>query len=217
MAKYIVLLGPPGAGKGTQADFLAKKTKLAHISSGDLFRENFKKETELGKLAKSFMDKGELVPDNVTIDMIRERLSRADCKEGAILDGFPRTAAQADALEIMLTDFHGQVDLVPYITADQEILIERASGRWVCRANNAHIYHQLFNKPRQAGICDVDNAELVQRDDDKVETVAHRIKVYLEQTAPLVKYYRDHNKLFEIDGTQQVEVVSAMLLTRIQK
>lgn len=216
MAKYIVLLGPPGAGKGTQAKFLSETTGLAHISSGDLFRENLKNQTELGKLAKSFMDKGELVPDNVTIDMIRDRLSRPDCKDGAILDGFPRTPAQADALEEMLSGFKGHVDLVPYITAEPSVLIERASGRWTCRTNG-HIYHQTFNMPKQKGICDLDGSELFQRDDDKVETVTHRIKVYMQQTAPLVDYYRQHGKLIEVDGAQPMEDVSAVLLSAIKK
>ncbi|MCC6985293.1 MAG: nucleoside monophosphate kinase, partial [Anaerolineales bacterium] len=147
MATYIVLLGPPGVGKGTQARILSETKKLAHISSGDLFRENLKNQTELGKLAKSFMDKGELVPDDVTIAMIKDRLSRPDCEAGAILDGFPRTPAQADALEAMLKNFSGSVDAVPYITAAESILIERASGRWTCRAQG-HIYHEKFNPPQ---------------------------------------------------------------------
>ena len=134
MAKYIVLLGPPGVGKGTQAEILAEKTSLMHISSGDMFRENIKNNTDLGKQAKSYMDKGELVPDDVTIAMIKDRLSRPDCKVGAILDGFPRTPAQADALQKMLAGFNGDVNVVPFITAAPEVLIERASGRWTCRA-----------------------------------------------------------------------------------
>jgi len=216
MATFIVLLGPPGVGKGTQAKILAEKTKLAHISSGDLFRENIKNQTELGRLAKSFMDKGELVPDDVTIGMIRERLSRPDCEAGAILDGFPRTPAQADALEKMLAEFKGQVDYVPYITAAEEVLVERASGRWTCRANG-HVYHQKFNPPKQAGICDEDGSELYQRDDDKVETVATRIKVYLEQTMPLVDHYRKSGKVVEIDGAQAVGQVTDALLSAIRK
>lgn len=216
MATFIVLLGPPGVGKGTQAKVLADTTKLAHISSGDLFRENLKNQTDLGKLAKSFMDKGELVPDDVTIGMIKDRLTRADCAAGAILDGFPRTPAQADALEKMLTDFKGQVDYVPFITAAEEILVERASGRWTCRAQG-HIYHQKYNPPKQAGVCDLDGSELYQRDDDKVETVTNRIKVYLQQTMPLVEYYRRSGKLVEIDGAQAVEQVTEKLLSALKK
>jgi adenylate kinase len=216
MATYIVLLGPPGVGKGTQAKILADKTKLAHVSSGDLFRENLKNQTELGKLAKSFMDKGELVPDDVTIRMIHDRLSRPDCEAGAILDGFPRTPAQADALETMLAEFGGEVNAVPYITADESILVERASGRWTCRANG-HIYHQTFNPPKQAGVCDEDGSELYQRDDDKIETVTNRIRVYIEQTMPLVDHYRKRGKLIEINGGQDVELVTKNLLAALEK
>lgn len=215
MATFIVLLGPPGVGKGTQAKLLAETTKLAHISSGDLFRENLKNKTELGKLAKSFMDKGELVPDDVTIGMIKDRLSRPDCKAGAILDGFPRTPAQADALDRMLADFNGKVDYVPFITASEEILVERASGRWTCRAQG-HIYHQKFNPPRRAGICDIDGSELYQRDDDKVETVTNRIKVYFQQTMPLVEYYRKKGVLHEINGAQAVGQVTEELLAALK-
>lgn len=216
MATYIVLLGPPGVGKGTQARILSEETGLAHVSSGDLFRENLKNQTELGKLAKSFMDKGELVPDDVTISMIKDRISRPDCKMGAILDGFPRTPAQADALEVMLKDFSGAVNAVPYITAAENILVERASGRWTCRAQG-HIYHEKFNPPKQAGVCDVDGSEVYQRDDDKVETVTKRIHVYIEQTMPLVEYYRKAGKLIEIDGTQAVEDVTKVLLSALKK
>ena len=216
MAPYIVLLGPPGVGKGTQANILADKTGLAHISSGDLFRENIKNTTDLGKLAKSFIDKGELVPDDVTIAMIKERLTHPDCKAGAILDGFPRTPVQAGALQKMLAEFKGDVDVVPFIPAAPEVLIERLSGRWTCRAQG-HIYHQKFNPPAVAGKCDVDGSELYQRDDDKVETVARRINVYIEQTMPLVEYYRLQKKLVEIDGTQPIELVTDALLSEIKK
>jgi adenylate kinase len=212
MPTYIVMLGPPGVGKGTQANLLAERTGLVHVSSGDLFRENLKNQTELGRLAKSFMDKGELVPDDVTISMIRERLTRPDCAAGAILDGFPRTPVQAEALEKMLAEFKGQVDTVPYITADEEVLVERVSGRWTCRASG-HIYHEKFSPPKRAGLCDVDGSDLYQRDDDKVETVKKRIGVYLTQTMPLVDYYRRRGKLVEVDGRQTVEEVNSTLLT----
>lgn len=216
MATYIVLLGPPGVGKGTQAEILAEKTGLAHVSSGELFRENIKNQTELGKLAKAYMDKGELVPDDVTISMIRERLTRPDCQAGAILDGFPRTPAQAEALELMLSGFHGRVDAVPYITGDEPVLVERVSGRWTCR-EAGHIYNERFNPPQQPGICDLDGSELYQRDDDKAETIRKRIQVYLNQTEPLADYYRQHGKLREIDGMQPVEHVTAMVLSALQK
>ncbi len=216
MATYIVLLGPPGVGKGTQARILSETKKLAHISSGDLFRENIKNQTELGKVVKSYLDKGELVPDDVTIAMIRDRLSRPDCEAGAILDGFPRTPAQAEALEVMLKDFKGSVDAVPYITAAENILIERASGRWTCKANG-HIYHEKFNPPKQAGICDIDGSEVYQREDDKAETVSKRIHVYLEQTIPLVDHYRKAGKLIEVDGTLAVEQVTKTLFDKLKK
>lgn len=216
MATYIVLLGPPGVGKGTQAVILAQATGFVHVSSGDLFRFNIKNQTELGKLAKSYMDKGELVPDDVTIAMIRDRISQPDCKAGVILDGFPRTPNQADALETMLAEFGGHVDVVPYITADEEVLIERTSGRWLCRAQG-HVYHEKFSMPKQAGICDVDGSELYQRDDDRKETVANRIHIYLNQTMPLVGYYRELGKLVEIDGAQSMEQVTGDLLAALKK
>jgi adenylate kinase len=210
MTKYLVLLGPPGVGKGTQAKILSERTGLAHISSGDLFRENLKNQTELGKLAQTYMSKGELVPDDVTIAMIRERLSRSDCGVGAILDGFPRTPAQADALEEMLKEFNGHVDAVPFISAEEDVLVERLSGRWTCRASG-HIFNEKFNPPKEAGVCDFDGSELYQREDDKAETVKRRIHVYLEQTSPLIAYYREHGKLVEIDGMQSIEQVSQVL------
>jgi len=216
MATYIVLLGPPGVGKGTQAVILAQATSFVHVSSGDLFRVNIKNQTELGKLAKSYIDKGELVPDDVTIAMIRDRISQPDCKAGVILDGFPRTPRQADALETMLAEFGGHVDVVPYITADEEVLVERTSGRWLCRAQG-HVYHEKFSPPGQAGICDVDGSELYQRDDDKKETVANRIHVYFEQTMPLVDYYLKAGKLIEIDGAQSMEQVTGDLLAVLKK
>ncbi len=216
MAKYIVLLGPPGAGKGTQAQIIAEKYNLVHISSGDLFRENLKNETELGKLAQTFMKRGELVPDDVTIAMVRERLSRPDCKNGALLDGFPRTPAQAEALAQMLLEFNGEVSSVPYIAVPEEILVERLGGRWTCK-KNGHIFHETFNPPSVAGICDLDGSELYQRDDDKPETVKNRIKVYQEQTAPLISYYRNNGLLVEINGMNPIEEVTSELIHAIER
>ena len=216
MSTYIVLLGPPGAGKGTQAEVVSQKLGLTHISSGDIFRENLKAQTELGKLAQTYMDRGELVPDDVTIAMIRERLSRPDCARGAVLDGFPRTPAQADALATMLSGFGGEVALVPYIAVPAQVLIERLSGRWSCRAAG-HVYHEKYNPPKVAGKCDIDGSELYQRDDDKTETVARRIQVYTQQTAPLIEYYRQRGLLVELDGTQEIDEVSNQLLETISK
>jgi adenylate kinase len=216
MPTYIVLLGPPGAGKGTQAKVLAAKLKLPHISSGDIFRENIKNDTELGTLAQIFMQKGELVPDDLTIAMIRERFSRPDCVNGAILDGFPRTPAQADALEAMLSGFGGRVNLVPFITAPEDVLIERLAGRWTCRATG-HIFHEKFNLPQKVGICDIDGSELYQRDDDKAETVVHRIEVYLNQTTPLIEYYKNLGILVEINGFMPITQVSKQLMSALKK
>ncbi len=216
MAKYIVLLGPPGAGKGTQAQLIAEKYGLVHVSSGDLFRENFKNETELGKLAQIFMKRGELVPDDVTIAMIRERLGRPDCEKGALLDGFPRTPAQAQALARMLKEFNAAVSIVPYIAVAEEILVERLGGRWTCR-KNGHVFHAKFNPPAMTGVCDFDGSELYQRDDDLPATVKNRIKVYQEQTAPLITYYRENGLLVEVDGTQPIDKVTTDLLQAIEK
>jgi adenylate kinase len=211
MPTYLVLLGPPGAGKGTQAQIVSEKLVLPHISSGDIFRENLKAQTELGKMAKGYMDRGELVPDDVTIAMIRERLSRPDAQNGALLDGFPRTPAQAQALDAILADFGGQVNGVPYIKVPEDVLVERLTGRWTCRAEG-HVFHEKFNPPQKTGVCDFDGSELYQRDDDKAETVKRRIRVYLEQTMPLINYYQDQSKLLEIDGTQSIEKVGKDLM-----
>lgn len=216
MPDFVVLLGPPGAGKGTQAQMIAEQLKLAHISSGDLFRDNLKAQTELGKLARQYMDRGELVPDDVTIAMVKERLSCADAAQGALLDGFPRTPPQAEALAKMLASQNAGVSIVPYISVPAEILVERLSGRWTCRAAG-HVYHEKYHLPQQAGVCDVDGSALYQRDDDKAETVKNRIRVYLEQTSPLIEYYRQAGLLVEIDGTQAIEQVGQELLAAIKK
>ena len=216
MAIFIVLLGPPGVGKGTQAKILSKRTGLAHISSGDLFRENLKNQTELGKLAQTYMTKGELVPDDVTIGMIHDRLSRQDCKNGAILDGFPRTPTQADALESILEEFSGQVDAVPVIVVAENELVERLSNRWTCRASG-HIFNGKTNPPKEAGKCDFDGSELYQRDDDTAATVKHRIQVYMNQSLPLISYYRERGKLVEIDGMRPIEEVTQALMDALKK
>jgi adenylate kinase len=216
MATFIVLLGPPGVGKGTQAKILSERTRLAHISSGDLFRENLKNQTELGKLAQTYMTRGELVPDDVTIGMIRDRLSRSDCKNGAILDGFPRTPTQADALESILEEFNGQVDAVPVIVVAENELIERLSNRWTCRASG-HIFNGKTNPPKEVGKCDFDASDLYQRDDDTAATVKHRIQVYMNQSLPLISYYRERGKLVEIDGMRPIEEVTQALMDALKK
>ena len=215
MATYIVLLGPPGAGKGTQAERISREMNLAHISSGDLFRENLKNQTELGKTAQGYMNRGELVPDDVTIAMVRDRISRTDCKDGALLDGFPRTPAQANALAEMLGSMGQKVHSVPYISVPAEVLIERLGGRWSC-PTCGRVYHEKYNPPTAAGVCDVDGTKLIQRDDDKAETVERRIRVYTEQTSPLIEYYRQKGLLVEVDGTQSIEDVSKDILKAIK-
>ena len=213
-ATYIVMLGPPGAGKGTQAEILAEKLGLVHISSGDLFRDNLSNQTELGKLAQTYMTKGELVPDDVTIAMVKERLSRPDCAKGAVLDGFPRTPAQAEALDKILAELGGKVSLVPLISVPNAVLIERLSGRWMSKSGR--VYHALYNPPKVKWVDDIDGTPLYQREDDKPETVRRRIEVYAEQTAPLIDYYRKAGLLIEIDGTQEIEKVTEEILKAVQ-
>ena len=216
MATYVVLLGPPGAGKGTQAEIISKEFGLVHISSGDLFRENLKNETELGKLAKGYMDSGALVPDDVTIAMVKDRISRPDCEKGVLLDGFPRTAAQAEALDKMLATLNSKVNCVPYISVPAEVLVERLGGRWTC-PTCGKVYHQKFNPPVQTGKCDADGAALYQRADDQAATVENRIKVYGNQTAPLIAYYQNKGILAEVDGTLSIDVVGAHILKAIHQ
>ena len=213
-ATYIVMLGPPGAGKGTQAEILAQKLGLVHVSSGDLFRENLSNQTELGKLAQTYMTKGELVPDDVTIAMVKERLSRPDCAKGAVLDGFPRTPAQAEALNKILAEMNAKVNLVPLISVPNDVLVERLSGRWMSKSGR--VYHALYNPPKVKWVDDIDGTPLYQREDDKPETVQRRIDVYYEQTAPLIDYYRQAGLLVEIDGTQEIEKVTEDILKAIK-
>jgi adenylate kinase len=189
---------------------------MPHISSGDIFRENLKNKTELGELAGGYINRGELVPDDVTIALIKERLSRPDCQSGALLDGFPRTAPQAEALDDMLKDLGGAVVAVPYIKVAEDILIDRLTGRWTC-PTCSRVYHEKFNPPKDAGRCDYDQAELYQRDDDKAETVKQRIRVYLKQTQPLIDYYQGVGVLLEVDGAQSIDAVAADLFAALPK
>jgi adenylate kinase len=215
MAKFYILVGPPGAGKGTQAAIIAEKCDIPHISSGNIFRENLQNETELGRKAKSFMEKGELVPDDITIGMVTDRLSQPDCENGALLDGFPRTPAQAESLSAFLQKQGNKIDLVPLIDVPAEELIERLSGRWTCKAEG-HVYHPKFKPPQVEGFCDVDGSELYQREDDKRETVEQRIRVYNQQTAPLIEYYEKKGLLRKIDGSQKIEAVTSDLLEVVE-
>ena len=215
LPRFIVLLGPPGVGKGTQAALLEKALGIPHVASGDLFREAIKQGTELGRLAKSYMDRGELVPDEVTIAMVRQRLAEPDCQRGAILDGFPRTIEQAEALEAALAEEGKAINVVLYIKASEETLLARLAGRWTCRRCGA-VYHSLFDPPKEAGKCDRCGGELYQRPDDTPETQRRRIQVYLAQTAPLIDYYRRKGLLVEIDGEGSIEEVQAELMRAIE-
>lgn len=212
---YLVMVGPPGAGKGTQAKEIARQLTLAHISTGDLFRENLKNETELGKLAQSYMNAGELVPDDVTVRMVEDRISRPDCEQGAVLDGFPRTPIQAEALDALLEKTGSSVKLVPYIKVPDEALVERLSGRWM--SQSGRVYHAIYNPPVVKWIDDLNGTQLYQREDDKPETVRHRIEVYNEQTSPLIAYYQEKGLLVEIDGTQSIENVTDAIMIAVRR
>jgi adenylate kinase len=216
MPTYLLLMGGPGAGKGTQAQVLLEKFRLPQIASGDLFRDNLKRQTPLGQLAKQYMDRGELVPDDVTISMIRERLQQPDAKNGAMLDGFPRTIPQAQALDGLLAEFGGSVNLALYIKVPENALLERLSGRWTCRGPGQHTYHMLFNPPKHDKVCDVDGTELYQRADDTAEVQSRRIRVFFEQTAPLIEFYRKRGELREIDGEQPIDKVSAGMVAAVE-
>ena len=202
----LVILGPPGAGKGTQAEYIVKRYNIPHISTGDIFRENIKNNTELGKKAKSYMDKGLLVPDELVIALVEDRLNKDDAKEGFLLDGFPRTVAQAVSLDSILDKNDDKLTKVINISVDPEILIERAVGRRVCKTCGM-TYHVKFNPPKEEGVCDKDGTKLIQRDDDTEETVKTRISVYFDQTAPLIDYYRAQNLLIDIDGAKDIDKV----------
>ena len=208
---YVILFGAPGAGKGTQAAILAEKTGLVHITTGELFRQAIRQETELGKQAKPYYDRGQLVPDRLTIAMLLERLSQGDCARGCLLDGFPRTLEQATALDEALAQKGKGIDKVLYIQVPQNELVSRLAGRWNCRQCGS-VYQERFQPPRQAGRCDQCSGELYQREDDRPETVRRRLEVYLEQTAPLIDYYRARGKLVEIGGDKAVEEVAEDLL-----
>jgi len=212
---YIVMLGPPGAGKGTQAKKLAEELNLVHVSTGDLFRENLKNETPLGQLAQQYMNQGELVPDDVTVAMVEERFARPDCEKGSVLDGFPRTPAQAEALENLLGKSNSDVQVVPYIKVPDDVLVERLSGRWM--SPSGRVYHEKYNPPVVKWIDDIDGSQLYQRDDDRPDTVRHRIEVYNEQTAPLINYYREKGLLAEIDGTQPIDDVFDAIIKSVKE
>lgn len=200
----LVLLGPPGVGKGTQASAIVEKYNIPHISTGDIFRANIKEGTELGKEAKSYMDKGLLVPDELVVSIVQDRLTQDDCSEGFLLDGFPRTLDQADALDKELAKMGIKLNKVVNIDAEKDVLIERAIGRRICKSCGA-TYHIKFNPPKIENVCDIDGGELMQRDDDIEETVATRIGVYNKQTQPLIDYYQRKGIILNIDGTRPIK------------
>ena len=213
---YIMLIGAPGAGKGTQAVTMAQDLKLAHVASGDMFRSALQRGTPRGLEAKAFMDRGELVPDDVTVAMVIERLQEPDSTEGVILDGFPRTVAQAEALDAALAERGSRVDQAIYLEVDEEELLRRLSGRWLCRSCQAS-YHEVFNPPRQAGRCDRCGGELYQREDDTLETAKRRLQVYFDQTMPIIDHYRRQGVLDEVDGAQGIEEVRQAILSVVRE
>ncbi len=212
----IILMGPPGAGKGTQAEKLVDLYQIPHISTGDMFRKAQKDGTELGLKAKSYMDQGQLVPDEVTVGIVKERLAEADCKEGFLLDGFPRTVQQADALDAILTELGMALDCVVNIEVDKAFLVDRLTGRRVCRACGA-TYHIANKAPKVEGVCDKCGGELYQRGDDTIETVSNRLDVYAAQTAPLIDYYKSKGIMSSIDGSKSMEEVLADIRTALEK
>ena len=211
----IILLGPPGCGKGTQAVKLFEKYKIPQISTGDILRAELKKGTVLGREANEYFSKGLLVPDDVMVKIIGERIIEDDCKNGFILDGFPRTISQADSLDKLLENFGLKINFVISIVVSEEYLIERLAGRRVCDKCSA-AYHIKFNKPKVDGKCDICNSELIQREDDKEETVKKRFRVYQKQTAPLIDYYKKKLLLREVDGEKEIETVYKSILVILQ-
>ncbi|GHH86112.1 adenylate kinase [Streptomyces capitiformicae] len=213
----IVLVGPPGAGKGTQAAFLAKNLSIPHISTGDLFRANISKKTELGKLAKSYMDKGELVPDEVTIAMAKDRMDQPDAVDGFLLDGFPRNVSQAEALDVTLQDAGMKLDAVLDLEVPEEEVVKRIAGRRICRNDSAHVFHVTYKQPKAEGVCDVCGGELYQRDDDSEETVRKRLEVYHTQTEPIIDYYKAQGLVVTISALGKVEEVTTRAMEALKR
>lgn len=202
----IIIMGLPGAGKGTQAAKIIKKHSIPHISTGDMFRLAIKNETDLGKQAKAFMDQGELVPDEVTVGIVKERLSQSDAKGGFLLDGFPRTIEQAEALNKIMEDLGSQIDQTINIDVPEEELMNRLTGRRICETCGA-TYHLVFNPPKEEGICDLDGCKLYQREDDNPDTVANRLEVNIKQTTPLLNFYKELGVLSTVDGSKDIDEV----------
>ncbi|MEV7447302.1 MULTISPECIES: adenylate kinase [Streptomyces] len=212
----IVLVGPPGAGKGTQAAFLANNLSIPHISTGDLFRANISQQTDLGKLAKSYMDAGNLVPDEVTIGMAKDRMEQPDAEHGFLLDGFPRNVSQAEALDEMLSAAGMKLDAVLDLEVPEDEVVKRIAGRRVCRKDSSHVFHVTYSPPKQEGVCDVCGGELYQRDDDSEETVRKRLEVYHTQTEPIIDYYKAQGLVVTISALGKVEDVTARAMQALQ-
>ncbi|MET7651210.1 MULTISPECIES: adenylate kinase [unclassified Streptomyces] len=213
----IVLVGPPGAGKGTQATRLAEKLRVPHISTGDLFRANISQQTELGKLAKSYMDAGNLVPDEVTIAMAKDRMEQPDAERGFLLDGFPRNVSQAEALDELLTTEGIKLDAVLDLEAPEEEVVKRIAGRRICRNDSSHVFHVTYKQSAEEGVCDVCGGELYQRDDDSEETVRTRLEVYHTQTEPIIDYYKAQGLVVTIEAMGPVEKVTARALAALKR
>jgi adenylate kinase len=212
---HVVMLGAPGAGKGTQADILSRELHLPHIASGDLFRQALEKRTNVGLSAKSYMDRGELVPDEITIRMILERSDQPDCASGCLFDGFPRTSQQAEALDQALEERGKAIDKAIYIDVSDEELVKRLSGRWLCR-NCQRPYHITNSPPRTPGECDKCGGELYQRPDDREETVKERIKVFLAQTVPVLDYYEKQGRLVKVNGNLGAQEVAREIFSTLR-
>jgi adenylate kinase len=216
VAMRIIMLGAPGAGKGTQASMISEKYGILQISTGDILRAAVREGTQLGIEAKKYMDRGELVPDEIVIGIVRERIVQDDCKKGFILDGFPRTVVQAEALDRMLEELGISIDYVINIDVPEEEIIKRLSGRRTCR-NCQAMYHVIFNPPKKEGVCDKCGGELYQRDDDKEETIRARLEVYKKQTAPLIEYYSKRGKLVNIDGRKGINEIFTEIVNVLEK
>jgi adenylate kinase len=213
----IVLVGPPGAGKGTQAAFLAKNLSIPHISTGDLFRANISSQTELGKLAKSYMDAGNLVPDEVTIGMAKDRMEQSDAAGGFLLDGFPRNVSQAEALDDMLKEEGMRLDAVLDLEVPEDEVVKRIAGRRICRKDSSHVFHVTYNPPKADGVCDTCGGELYQRDDDSEETVRTRLEVYHTQTEPIIDYYKAQGLVVTISALGKVDDVTGRAMRALQR
>jgi adenylate kinase len=213
---YIILIGAQGSGKGTQAEMLSQALGIPHVASGDLFRKAIDEKTELGLKAKAYLDRGELVPDDLTVAMVLGRLEEPDCAQGVLLDGFPRTVAQAQALDEGLQRAGKQIDLAIYLRVPREELLRRLSGRFICRANQ-HVYNIYTRPPKVAGVCDLDGSELYQRPDDVGEAVQRRLDIFFNETIQLLDYYGSQHKLEEVDGNQSIDQVQRSLLETIRK